>query len=215
MEWDIFLVTSFKHLDPAIPAISCIPKFTSMWIIKLPFSLSQLRLCLTPAVKRGLDIVSRSWTIFIVSVLLLYLQSKIRLAAFIILHFTEAIGQNKDHDGGDPRGKARAWSGTHCKKGFHRLVLEVGKLCRGWPAGSPHCTESGRRLPWPWDAGWAGHVGKVCMEGEKMKSPSPSPTQHLSPLILVSPPPLFSFGGTYSFLFFPFFFFWATWLAGS
>ena len=62
-------------------------------------------------------------------------------------------------------------------------------MYRGWPAGCPHCTVSGRRLPWPWEAGWAGRVGTVCVEGEKMKSPSP--TQHPS-LLLVSS--LFSFG---------------------
>lgn len=122
---------------------------------------------------------------------ILYLQYKIRLAVFVILHLPEAIGQKKDYSVGGPRGKARAWSGTHCRKVSHRLVPEAGRLCREWPAGSLRCTASGRRLPWPWEAGWAGHVGKVCREGEKIKSPNP--TQHPFSLILVSTPP-FSFG---------------------
>lgn len=99
------------------------------------------------------------------------------------MHLTEATGQKKDHDVGGPSGKARAWSGTHCKKGFHRLVLEEGRWCRGQPAGSPRCTVSGRRLPWLWQAGWAGRVGKVCMEKEKIKSPYPA--WHPFPLIFL------------------------------
>lgn len=71
----------------------------------------------------------------------------------------------EDHDVGDPRGEARAQAGTHCRKVSRRLVPEAGTPCRGRPAGSPRCTASGRRLPWPWEAGWAGHAGKVCMEG--------------------------------------------------
>lgn len=118
-----------------------------------------------------------------VSVLSLHFQSKIRLAALTILHLTEATGQKKDHDVGDPSGKARAWCGTHCKKGFHRLVLEVGRWCRGQLAGSPHCTVSGRRLPWPGRAGWAGRVGKVWMEREKIQSPILA--QYLFPLIFL------------------------------
>lgn len=122
---------------------------------------------------------------------IVYLQYKIRLAVFIILNLPEAIGQKKDYSVGGPKGKARAWSGTHCRKVSHRLVPEAGRLCRAWPAGSLRCTASGRRLPWPWEAGWAGHVGKVCREGEKIKSPNP--TQHPFSLILVSTPP-FSLG---------------------
>lgn len=95
---------------------------------------------------------------------LLYLRYKIRLAAFTILNLTEAMEKKKDDDVGDPRRKPRAWSGTHRRKVSHRLVPEVGKLCREQPAGSQHYIVSGRRLPWPWAAGWAGHVGKVCME---------------------------------------------------
>lgn len=119
-----------------------------------------------------------------VSVLSLYSHSKMRLAAVIILHLTQAAGQKKDHNVGDPRGKARAWSGTHCKKGFHRLVPEVGKWYKGQLAGPLHCTVSGRRLPWPWEAGCAGHVDKICMEKEKITSPKPG--YRPVPLILVS-----------------------------
>lgn len=96
----------------------------------------------------------------------LYLRYEIRPAAFTILHLTEALGQKKEDDVEDPREKARAWSGTHRRKVSHRLEPEVGKLCRAQPAGSQHCIASGRRPPWPWEAGWAGHVGKVCMERE-------------------------------------------------
>lgn len=79
--------------------------------------------------------------------------------------------------------------GTHCRGGSHRLVLEVGTLCKEVSAGCLCCTVSGHRLPWLRRTDQEGHVVEVWWKKRWLSLPgwpSISPhrcwDQHLFPL---------------------------------